>query len=522
MKRARVEPEARRGTPSARAVRAITKLSLEHLSGTRRGQIDTLETTPATIGSEPGVQILVPEAAWRHARILLDGDHVVLQDAGSGRETLLASEAVRQVVLRDGDVVELGSGGPRLRFRREGEVRASALPRLYEHADFRIALALVLLAGTVLVGWTYRLNRQVERLQHALHVAEAERQRFQERIEEERRKAETNRESLEGRIDESRRHQEELRQRLAEAADGSDVRVLREELLTTRSRLVALEGEREAAEVIIRSYGAGVCLIQGSYAFYDAEGRPLRYRVDEAGERVREADGSLAVDVEGNGPNYTVDYVGTGFLVDRGGIILTNRHVAEPWWKDDAAESLAKDGYRPRFLVFRAFFPRVAEGLRLDVHRRSETLDLALLKVDVKGRKIPTLPLDVSRQGAVAGQPVVVVGYPTGLDALLAKTDAGVVQEILTAHGTSTGRITEALSRKGLIRPSTTQGHIGDVTKTDIVFDAATTQGGSGGPVFNRNGRVIAVEYALLPKFAGSSYGLPVRYALELLKEPRT
>jgi S1-C subfamily serine protease len=500
----------------------MTKLSLEHLSGTRRGQIDVLATTPATIGSEPGVQILVPEAAWRHARILLDGDNVVLQDAGSGRETLLANGAVRQVVLHDGDVVELGSGGPRLRFRRQRGARAFALPRLREHADFRMALALVLLAGAGLVGWTYRLNRQVARLQRALHVAEEERQQFQQRIEKERRDAERNRETLEARIDESRRHEEELRQRLTEAADGGDVRALRDELLTTRSRLVALEGEREAAELIIRQYGAGVCLIQGSYAFYDAEGRPLRYRVDAAGERAREADGSLAVGVEGNGPSYTVDYVGTGFLVDRGGIVLTNRHVAEPWWKDDAAEALAKDGYRPRFVAFRAFFPQVAEGLKLDVHRRSETLDLALLRVDVKGRKIPTLPLDVAGRGAVAGQPVVVVGYPTGLDAILAKTDAGVVQEILTAHGTNTGRITEALSRKGLIRPSTTQGHIGDVTKTDIVFDAATTQGGSGGPVFNKNGRVIAVEYALLPKFAGSSYGIPVRYALELLKEPRT
>jgi hypothetical protein len=395
-------------------------------------------------------------------------------------------------------------------------------PHLREHADFRTVLALVLLAGAGLAAWTYRLNRQVARLQHALRVAEGERQRFQERIEEQRRKAESDRETLEGRIDESRRHEEELRQRLAEAADGGDVRALREELQATRSRLVALEGEREVAERIIRRYGAGVCLIQGSYAFYDSQGRPLRYRVDDAGQRMRETDGSLAIDVEGNGPAYTVDYVGTGFLVDRGGIILTNRHVAEPWWKDDTAESLAKEGYRARFVVFRAFFPQVAEGLKLDLHRRSETLDLALLKVDVKGRKIPTLPLDMSGRGAVAGQPVVVVGYPTGLDAILAKADAGVVQEILSSHGTSTGRITEALSRRGLIRPSTTQGHIGDVTKTDIVFDAATTQGGSGGPVFNRNGHVIAVEYALLPKFAGSSYGLPVRYALELLKEPRT
>jgi S1-C subfamily serine protease len=448
-----------------------------------------------------------------------EADRVFLRDAGSGLDTLLAGAAAHDVALHDGDIVELGRGGPRLRFHRE-VVRSHGLKRLLAHKDFRIVLGLVLLAGASLVGWTYRLNRQVRHLQAALQAAEAERRGFQERVVEERRRSEADRETLENRIEESRHREEELRRRLAEAAGGSEVKALHDELQQVRSRLLSLEGERAVGERIIRDYGAGVCLLQGSYAFYDAEGRPLRYRVDKSGEKVREADGSAAVEVGGQGPVHSVDAIGTGFLVDRRGFIVTNRHVAEPWWKNEAAEALAKDGYKPRFLVLRAFFPRVGEPLRVDVHRVSPTVDLAVLKVDLGKRRIPALPLDASGRGAVPGQPVVVVGYPTGLEALLAKTEGSVVQEILSAQGTSTERITEALSRRGLIRPSTTQGHIGDVTSTDIVFDAATTQGGSGAPVFNKYGRVIAVEYAMLPQFAGNSYGLPVRYALELLKKP--
>jgi S1-C subfamily serine protease len=56
------------------------------------------------------------------------------------------------------------------------------------------------------------------------------------------------------------------------------------------------------------------------------------------------------------------------------------------------------------------------------------------------------------------------------------------------------------------------------VTSSDIVFDAPTTQGGSGGPVFNRAGQVIAVEYAVLSKFGGNSFGVPVSYVFELLR----
>jgi S1-C subfamily serine protease len=494
----------------------MVQLSVEHLSGARRGEVDALTSLPVAIGSGPAAQVLVPEAAPLHARILREGERFLLHDGGSGQATLLAGAAVHQVALHDGDILELGAGGPRLRFHCD-EVRSHGLRRLLEHRDFRIALALVLLAGAALVGWTYHLNSQVARLQLALLKAEAERRDFQQRVEEERRRAVASRESLESRIEDSRRREEDLRRRLGEAARGGEARTLQGELEHVRSRLLTLEGERAAGERIIRRYGGGVCLIQGAYAFYDGQGRPLRYRVDKSGEKVREPDGSVAVDVQGQGPVHSVDAIGTGFLADRRGLILTNRHLAEPWWKNDAAAALAKQGYKARLLALRAYFPGVSEPLKVEVRRVSHRVDLAVLAVDLKGRKIPALPLD-SGSGAVPGQPVVVLGYPTGLEAILAKTETRVVEEILSAQGTSTERITEALSRRRLIRPSTTQGHIGDVTATDVVFDAATTQGGSGGPVFNKDGRVIAVEYAVLPQFAGNSYGVPMRYALGLLR----
>jgi S1-C subfamily serine protease len=63
----------------------------------------------------------------------------------------------------------------------------------------------------------------------------------------------------------------------------------------------------------------------------------------------------------------------------------------------------------------------------------------------------------------------------------------------------------------------TTQGHIGDILTDKIVFDAQTTSGGSGGPLFNHHGKVIGVTYGVVRGFGGSNFGIPIRYAAPLL-----
>src|SRR5687767_9139911 len=98
----------------------MERLSLVYLTGPEQGRIVALAALPATIGSEPGLEVVMPGVAGRHAVIDRgkNGD-VVLRDAGSEQGTFLAGQAVREAVLRDGDIVELGHGGPRVRFRRQ-------------------------------------------------------------------------------------------------------------------------------------------------------------------------------------------------------------------------------------------------------------------------------------------------------------------------------------------------------------------------------------------------------------------
>ena len=528
------------------------RLSFIHLSGPRRGQTDDV-TLPAHIGSRPDLAVVVPETAECHALVFARGDDVVVKDEGSGLGLSVEGEAVEEAVLRDGDVLELRGGGPKLRFRdlsrgqaslsqsllwarpvgplrafsdTSGFLRAVAREaRIRTSRPFRVLVAAVFALGAGVLGYgafqSHKMRVELQHLKEAVQATEDEQRRFRTRIDEERRRFEEERRAREKEAQEFRAREQELNRRLAEAARAGEVEVVRSDLQAARERLSSLETEQAAAARIIRDYGPGVCLIQGSFVFVDAEGRLLRYVLDEDGRPERKADGQYVLDGMAAGEVHSVDYMGTGFLVDRRGLLLTNRHVAEPWWRDAAAQSALASGAKPRVVSFRAFFPREPKPVDLSVERVSESVDLALVRADLKGRKVPVLPLDRSGRGAVPGRPVVVLGYPAGLEAVLAKADTVVVNEIVDASGMNAQRIADGLAAKGLIRPSATQGHIGDVTGTDIVFDAQTTHGGSGGPVLDRNGQVIAIEYAVLTTFGGSSFGVPVRHAVALLSPPK-
>ena len=52
----------------------------------------------------------------------------------------------------------------------------------------------------------------------------------------------------------------------------------------------------------------------------------------------------------------------------------------------------------------------------------------------------------------------------------------------------------------------------------ELVYDAATTFGGSGGPVFGPDGTVVGVNHAGLPGFDASNFGVPIRHAKALLE----
>jgi DNA-binding response OmpR family regulator len=382
-----------------------------------------------------------------------------------------------------------------------------------------LALCLITLAATLISSFTSQKSRketqqiksEVARLSTGLvQQGDLLRRAEQARLALDTDARATTRASLQAQSD-------ELKKKMA--ATGGDDAELRRQLADTQQRLGRIESDSKIAETIVHTYGSSVCLLHVVVEFLDrATGKPLLIAVDELGKPRLDEKGMVQLDLDGNGPHLQLDIFGTGFLVRKDGRLLTNHHVAEPWWGSEELKTLIDNGAKPYALSYTAYFPGRPQGFSAKVDRISSQADVATLRLDDAAPPQTTLlDLDDRSDASVAGESVTLIGYPTGIEGILARAGSEAAQKI--AGSTSdVPQIVSRLAAQDLIRPTTTQGHIGDVLRDKIVYDAATTSGGSGGPLFNHRGKVIGVNFAILNGFGGSNLAVPVRYATELLR----
>jgi serine protease Do len=147
--------------------------------------------------------------------------------------------------------------------------------------------------------------------------------------------------------------------------------------------------------------------------------------------------------------------LGSGFIVDPDGYVVTNNHVVE---KAKKVTVILQDNTRHQAKVI----------------GRDEKTDLALLKIETE-RKLPYVTWGDSDQAKV-GDWIVAVGNPFGLG------------------GTVTAGIISAVGR------NINEGPYDDF----IQIDAPINRGNSGGPAFNLNAQVIGVNTAIYSPSGGS------------------
>ncbi|HEV3468580.1 MAG TPA: trypsin-like peptidase domain-containing protein [Pyrinomonadaceae bacterium] len=271
-------------------------------------------------------------------------------------------------------------------------------------------------------------------------------------------------------------------------------------------------------------YGKGVCLIAGSYMLFEpGTPRPMRYpetQTREDGAALQSADEQPILTPEGNGPPFIADFVGTGFHVG-GGFVVTNRHlVVEPWAANDEVKTLS-ESVHGQFRLTRivAFFPGHRQPFVLRVRQSSARDDIAVAQVDPAAlpKGVPALPLDRDSGAEGIGKSVVMMGYPSGEERLLATLPEAESRSIMQRYGASVEQLLTYLAERNYIKPLTTQGHITDLEGRTIVYDARNAVGGSGSPLFGQSGRVIGVNFATFTGLADQNYAVPVRFLLPLL-----
>ncbi len=325
--------------------------------------------------------------------------------------------------------------------------------------------------------------------------------------------------SAEARKQQLERQSRELRAQITGAHAG-EASALRGQLKKTEGQLRQIESADSVAQAIIKTYSQSVCLIHVSVAIREqSSGRPLRYvGLTADGEPQIDIKGQPAITLDGNGPEVRIHALGSGFLAAAGGRIVTNHHVVEPWWEDDSLASMKKEqGLEPVISEMEAFFPGSPRSFPCVTERISTDVDLAVVRAELGDLKREILSFDAG-DANLSGEAVVLMGYPTGIEAILARADESVVREIVISSRGELKSILAELAARNLIRPTVTQGHIGDVLKDKIVYDAQTTSGGSGGPLFSQRAKVIGINFAIVRDFGGSNFGIPGHYARELLR----
>lgn len=166
--------------------------------------------------------------------------------------------------------------------------------------------------------------------------------------------------------------------------------------------------------------------------------------------------------------------IGSGFIFDRRGYILTNAHVVE---EAEVIDVILDDGSQVKGTLV---------GL-------DSATDIAVVKIDPPAAGLPVVRLGDSSRLEI-GQKAIAIGNPYGLDQTIS---VGIISGL--------NRLSPGLIRLG--------------SQLFIQTDAAINFGNSGGPLINSQGEAIGINTAIIPGAQNLAFALPINTAKAVIPE---
>jgi len=447
------------------------KAQFKFLSGARAGQVEAFGKTYIGLGRHPLSDVRFDaerdlDVSSRHAAIIRKAEGFVLQDLGSRNGTFLNGKRITaDTPLQDGDVIAFGATGPALEFhaldRESGDAPATAAA---EGMAVRASTPREVIRASSPSGPPPRSSTAVR------IAAEVRRQTAQLRrttkvlivfllltagafgwLQWQAARRGRELQQLQVRADSLMREARQLSTQFQSQLKG-----VRDALAESQAETARLRRE-----------------LQGSGGDASSVAR-LRTQLDDAERRQRALVGAVGgVDYRSISHknqdavamvlvefSESERFSGTAFAVDSNGTMVTNKHVL-----------IGEDGTRtPRRIgVIFSGSTQMFQGEMVGV---SPDADVGVLRVRIKGGTPRVTGLARNRQGIERGDPVAIIGYPLGFDLPM-----------------------EAQGQRPIAEPTLTVGTVSKALTAVVQVDGYGAPGSSGSPIFDRDGKVIAVLY---------------------------
>ncbi len=472
------------------------RAQFKFLSGARAGQVEAFRKAYIGLGRHPLSDVRFDaerdlDVSSRHAAIVRKPEGFVIQDLGSRNGTYVNGVRITgDAILTDGDVIGFGTNGPALEFHTieaeaaepsttaaEDMAHRTSMPREMIRATPAAPPPLPRRSSTAVriavevARQTAELRRTTKVLIGVLVVAlgafgwlqwEA-RQRARELIQ------------LQVRADSLMRSAQQL-----SAGFQSELQGVRTALAESQAETARLRHELAGSD------GDASSMARLRTQLDDAERRQRALMgavggVDYRAISHKNQDAVAIVIVEfTDGERFS----GTAFAVDSNGTLVTNKHVL-----------LGEDYTRtPRRIA--VIFSGSVQAWQGELVGASPEADVGVLRVRIKDGTPRVSGLARSRQGIERGDPVAIIGYPLGFDLPM-----------------------EAVGQRPIAEPTLTVGTVSKALTAVIQVDGYGAPGSSGSPIFDRDGRVIAVLYGGQGESQGKIiFALPAYIVADYLK----